>query len=158
MEYRIGTGYDVHRLVNDRKLILCGVDIPHTTGLLGHSDADVAAHAIMDALLGALALGDIGKLFPDNDKAYEGADSMALMKQVYGLIRERGYRLSNLDVVIIAQAPKLMPHIQKMRENVAAVLEADIDAISIKATTEEGLGFTGERLGIAAEAVCLLEN
>lgn len=158
MGYRIGTGYDVHRLVNDRKLILCGVDIPHTTGLLGHSDADVAAHAIMDALLGALALGDIGKLFPDNDKAYEGADSMALMKRVYGLIRERGYRLSNLDVVIIAQAPKLMPHIQKMRENVAAVLEADIDAISIKATTEEGLGFTGERLGIAAEAVCLLEN
>lgn len=158
MGYRIGTGYDVHRLVNDRKLILCGVDIPHTTGLLGHSDADVAAHAIMDALLGALALGDIGKLFPDNDKAYVGADSMALLKQVYGLIRERGYRLSNLDVVIIAQAPKLMPHIQKMRENVAAVLEADIDAISIKATTEEGLGFTGERLGIAAEAVCLLEN
>lgn len=158
MGYRIGTGYDVHRLVNDRKLILCGVDIPHTTGLLGHSDADVAAHAIMDALLGALALGDIGKLFPDNDKAYEGADSMALMKRVYGLIRERGYRLSNLDVVIIAQAPKLMPHIQKMRENVAAVLESDIDAISIKATTEEGLGFTGERLGIAAEAVCLLEN
>lgn len=158
MGYRIGTGYDVHRLVNDRKLILCGVDIPHTTGLLGHSDADVAAHAIMDALLGALALGDIGKLFPDNDKAYEGADSMTLMKQVYGLIRERGYRLSNLDVVIIAQAPKLMPHIQKMRENVAAVIEADIDAISIKATTEEGLGFTGERLGIAAEAVCLLEN
>lgn len=158
MGYRIGTGYDVHRLVNDRKLILCGVDIPHTTGLLGHSDADVTAHAIMDAMLGALALGDIGKLFPDNDKAYEGADSMALMKRVYGLIRERGYRLSNLDVVIIAQAPKLMPHIQKMRENVAAVLEADIDAISIKATTEEGLGFTGERLGIAAEAVCLLEN
>ena len=158
MGYRIGTGYDVHRLVNDRKLILCGVDIPHTTGHLGHSDADVAAHAIMDALLGALALGDIGKLFPDNDKAYECADSMALMKQVYGLIRERGYRLSNLDVVIIAQAPKLMPHIQKMRENVAAVLEADIDAISIKATTEEGLGFTGELLGIAAEAVCLLEN
>lgn len=158
MGYRIGTGYDVHRLVDNRKLILCGVDIPHTTGLLGHSDADVAAHAIMDALLGALALGDIGKLFPDNDKAYEGANSMALMKRVYGLIKDRGYRLSNLDVVIIAQAPKLMPHISKMRENVAAVLESDIDAISIKATTEEGLGFTGERLGISAQAVCLLEN
>lgn len=158
MGYRIGTGYDVHRLVNNRRLILCGVDIPHMTGLLGHSDADVAAHAIMDALLGALALGDIGKLFPDNDKAYEGADSMALMKRVYGLIRDRGYRLSNLDVVIIAQAPKLMPYIPKMRENVAAVLESDIDVISIKATTEEGLGFTGERLGISAQAVCLLEN
>ena len=171
MGYRIGTGYDVHRLVPERKLILCGVEVPCELGLLGHSDADVVTHALMDALLGAAALGDIGRHFPDTDpayaganslgllgKAYECADSMALMKQVYGLIRERGYRLSNLDVVIIAQAPKLMPHIQKMRENVAAVLEADIDAISIKATTEEGLGFTGELLGIAAEAVCLLEN
>lgn len=153
---RIGTGYDVHRLVENRALILCGVKIPHEKGLLGHSDADVAAHAIMDALLGAMALGDIGKLFPDTDAKYLGADSMKLMRRVSELLLERGYVLSNLDVTIIAQAPKLSPHIEQMRRNVADALMTELENVSIKATTEEGLGFTGAKEGIAAQAVCLI--
>ena len=153
---RIGHGYDVHRLVEGRKLIIGGVDIPHEKGLLGHSDADVLAHAISDALLGALALGDIGHLFPDNDPAYKGADSLWLMSQIVPLIKNAGYRISNVDSTVIAQAPKLAPHIAKMRENIAKTLGVDTDAVSIKATTEEGLGFSGEKLGIAAHAVCLL--
>ena len=155
---RIGHGYDVHRLVEGRKLIIGGVDIPHEKGLLGHSDADVLAHAISDALLGALAKGDIGHLFPDNDPKYKGADSLWLMSQILPIIKESGYRISNIDSTVIAQAPKLAPHILKMRENIAKVLEIDTDAVSIKATTEEGLGFSGEKLGIAAHAVCLLER
>ena len=158
MSMRIGHGYDVHRLVEGRKLIIGGVDIPHEKGLLGHSDADVLAHAISDALLGALAKGDIGHLFPDNDPKYKGADSLWLMSQILPIIKESGYRISNIDSTVIAQAPKLAPHILKMRENIAIVLEIDTDAVSIKATTEEGLGFSGEKLGIAAHAVCLLEK
>ncbi len=154
----IGHGYDVHRLVEGRKLIIGGVDIPHEKGLLGHSDADVLAHAISDALLGALALGDIGHLFPDNDPAYEGADSLWLMSQIAPLIKKAGYKISNIDSTVIAQAPKLAPHIQKMRENIAKALGIEAGAVSIKATTEEGLGFSGEKLGIAAHAVCLLEK
>ena len=155
---RIGHGYDVHRLVEGRKLIIGGVEIPHETGLLGHSDADVLAHAISDALLGALALGDIGHLFPDNDPAYEGADSLWLMSQIVPLIKNKGYKISNIDSTVIVQAPKLAPHIIKMRENIAKTLGLGINDISIKATTEEGLGFSGEKLGIAAHAVCLLEK
>ena len=153
---RIGHGYDVHRLVEGRKLIIGGVDIPHEKGLLGHSDADVLAHAISDALLGALALGDIGHLFPDNDPTYKGADSLWLMSQIVPLIKNAGYRISNVDSTVIAQAPKLAPHIAKIRENIAKTLGVDTDAVSIKATTDEGLGFSGEKLGIAAHAVCLL--
>ena len=155
---RIGHGYDVHRLVEGRKLILGGVEIAHEKGLLGHSDADVLAHAISDALLGALAKGDIGHLFPDNDPAYEGADSLWLMSQITPIIKEAGYKISNIDSTVIAQAPKLAPHIQKMRENIAKTLNIPTDAVSIKATTEEGLGFSGKKLGIAAHAVCLLEK
>lgn len=155
---RIGIGYDVHRLVSGRKLILCGVEIPHDVGLLGHSDADVAAHAIMDAMLGAAALGDIGKHFPDSDAKYKDADSMKLLECVRRLVLEKGYELSNLDIVIIAEAPKLAPYIDQMRKNISEVLMTDIENISIKATTEEGLGFTGGKLGIAAKAVCLLEK
>ena len=155
---RIGHGYDVHRLVEGRKLILGGVEIAHEKGLLGHSDADVLAHAISDALLGALSKGDIGHLFPDNDPAYEGADSLWLMSQITPIIKEAGYKISNIDSTVIAQAPKLAPHIQKMRENIAKTLNIPTDAVSIKATTEEGLGFSGEKLGIAAHAVCLLEK
>ena len=155
---RIGHGYDVHRLVEGRRLIIGGVEIPHEKGLLGHSDADVLAHAISDALLGALALGDIGHLFPDNDPAYEGADSLWLMSQIVPLIKNKGYKISNIDSTVIAQAPKLAPHIIKMRENIAKALGIGINDISIKATTEEGLGFSGEKLGIAAHAVCLLEK
>ena len=155
---RIGHGYDVHRLKEGRKCIIGGVDIPHTAGLDGHSDADVLTHAIMDALLGAACLGDIGHLFPDNDDAFLGIDSLILLRRVNTVLREHGYRLGNLDATIIAQAPKMAPHIETMRRNIAACLEADIGAVSIKATTEERLGFTGEKLGIAAHAVCLLEN
>ena len=155
---RIGHGYDVHRLVEGRKLILGGVEIAHEKGLLGHSDADVLAHAISDALLGALAKGDIGHLFPDNDPKYEGADSLWLMSQIVSIIKESGYSISNIDSTVIAQAPKLAPHIAKMRENIAKTLGIPTDAVSIKATTEEGLGFSGEKLGIAAHAVCLLEK
>lgn len=156
--FRIGHGYDVHRLVPDRDLILGGVKIPHETGLLGHSDADVLTHAIMDALLGALALGDIGKLFPDNDPAYKGADSLVLAKAVIREIHSRGWKIANVDATILAQAPKLAPYILTMRENLANALETTIDAVSVKATTEEKLGFTGEKLGIAAHSVCLLER
>lgn len=155
---RIGHGYDVHKLVEGRKLILGGVDIPHDKGLLGHSDADVLLHAISDALLGAAALGDIGKLFPDTDAKYEGADSLVLLKRVATRLSCSGWRIVNVDSTILAQAPKLAPHISKMRSNIARALELDIDAVSVKATTEEGLGFTGEKLGIAAHAVCLIEK
>ena len=154
--FRIGHGYDVHKLVEGRKLILGGVEIPHTTGLLGHSDADVLAHAVMDAMLGALALGDIGHLFPDNDDSFKGADSMKLMAEVCRRISEKGYVIGNVDATIIAQAPKLAPHILKMRENIAAVCGVDVSQISVKATTEEHLGFTGEKLGMSAHAVALL--
>ena len=156
--FRIGHGYDVHRLVPDRDLILGGVKIPHETGLLGHSDADVLTHVVMDAMIGALALGDIGKFFPDNDPAYKGADSLELAKLVTKEIHSRGWKLVNVDATVLAQAPKLAPHILAMRQNLANALETDVENVSVKATTEEKLGFTGERLGIAAHAVCLLER
>lgn len=155
---RIGHGYDVHRLVPDRELILGGVKIPHDRGLLGHSDADVLLHAVMDAMLGAAALRDIGYHFPDTDPRYKGADSLALLGCVAEKIAEKGFLLGNLDVTVIAQAPKLAPHIPQMRRNIAMQLSVDMDRINIKATTEEGLGFTGEKLGIACHAVCLLEE
>lgn len=155
---RIGHGYDVHRLVPGRKCIIGGVDIPHEAGLLGHSDADVLTHAIMDALLGAAALGDIGHLFPDSDPAYAGADSLVLLAHVGATLREHGYQIENIDATILAQAPKMAPHIAFMRENLAKQLGLSIDQISVKATTEEGLGFTGAKQGIAAHAVCLLTN
>ena len=154
---RVGQGYDVHKLVSGRKLIIGGVDIPHTLGLLGHSDADVLLHAIMDALLGAAALGDIGKHFPDSDEKYKGADSMELLRNVGNLIREKGYKIINIDSTVIAQAPKLAPHIETMRCNIASGLGIDVDAVNVKATTEEKLGFTGAREGIAAQAICLID-
>ena len=154
---RIGHGYDVHCLVEERKLILGGVEIPFEKGLDGHSDADVLTHAVMDALLGAAALGDIGKLFPDNDDRYLGADSTELLKTVAAALAEHGWRLGNLDATVIAQRPKLAPYIDAMRARIAAALGADVSAISIKATTEEHLGFTGDGSGIAAHAVCLIE-
>jgi 2-C-methyl-D-erythritol 2,4-cyclodiphosphate synthase len=153
---RIGNGFDVHRLVEGRKCIICGVEIPHNLGLLGHSDADVALHALADALLGAAALGDIGKHFPDTDSRYKGADSRVLLREVVRLIGERGYKVGNVDVTIIAQAPKMAPHIEAMRANVAADLGVDIDCVSVKATTTERLGFTGRAEGIAAQASALL--
>ncbi|MBQ3133185.1 MAG: 2-C-methyl-D-erythritol 2,4-cyclodiphosphate synthase [Clostridia bacterium] len=153
---RIGHGYDVHKLVADRKLILGGVEIPYHKGLLGHSDADVLAHAISDALLGAAALGDIGKLFPDTDPAYAGADSLKLLAEVMRQIRAHGYELINVDATVLAQAPKLRPHIDAMRAKLADACGVSIDQISVKATTEEGLGFTGAGEGIAVHAVCLL--
>ncbi len=153
---RIGHGYDVHRLVEDRKLIMGGVEIPYEKGLLGHSDADVLLHAIADALLGALAMGDIGKHFPDTDPAFKGADSMKLLEHVVGLIKAKGYCVGNLDATIIAQKPKMAPHIQTMRENIARVCSVEVDRINVKATTEEGLGFTGTGEGISAHAVVLL--
>jgi len=155
---RIGHGYDVHRLVDDRKLIMGGVEIPWEMGLLGHSDADVLLHAIADALLGALAMGDIGKHFPDSDPAFKGADSMKLVEHVVGLVRQRGYRVGNLDATIIAQRPKMAPHIPAMRENIARVCGVEVERINVKATTEEGLGFTGRAEGIAAHAVVLMER
>ena len=155
---RIGHGYDVHRLTEGRKLIIGGVQIAHEKGLLGHSDADVLAHAISDALLGALACGDIGKLFPDNDPKYKGADSMLLLAKVASKVRESGYRISNIDSTVIAQAPKLAPYIKGMRENISRALSVGVEDVSVKATTEEGLGFSGEMLGIAAHAVCLIEK
>lgn len=155
---RIGHGYDVHRLAAGRKCIIGGVDIPHETGLLGHSDADVLTHAVMDALLGALALGDIGKHFPDTDERYKGADSLALLRHVAALVRERGYMLGNLDATVLAQAPKLAPHIAQMRENLADAIGCAVSQVSVKATTEEKLGFTGAKEGIAAHCVCLLEK
>ena len=151
-------GYDVHRLVAGRKLILGGVEVPFEKGLDGHSDADVLVHAVMDALLGAAALGDIGKLFPDNDDAYLGADSMELLKKVRDVLRVHGWRLGNLDATVIAQRPKLAPFIDTMRSNIADALETDVSNISVKATTEERLGFTGSGEGIAAHAVCLIEH
>ena len=155
---RIGHGYDVHRLVEGRRLIIGGVEIPHERGLLGHSDADVLLHAISDAILGAAAMGDIGKLFPDTDPAFKDADSLRLLRIVGQRLAANGYRVVNIDSTVIAQAPKLAPHILKMRHNVALALGIDIADVSIKATTEEGLGFSGEKLGIAAHAVCLIEK
>ncbi len=154
---RIGHGYDVHRLVTGRKLILGGVEVPYEKGLLGHSDADVLAHAVMDALLGAAALGDIGKLFPDSDPAYEGADSLLLLQRVTETLTEYGYTVGNVDATVLAQRPKLAPHIPAMRENLAAAMGIAPDRVSVKATTEEGLGFTGAGEGIAAHAVVLIE-
>ncbi len=153
---RIGHGYDVHKLVEGRKLILGGVDIPHETGLLGHSDADVVVHAIMDAMLGALALGDIGKHFPDTDPVYSGADSIKLLKRITEIIAEKCYSVGNIDSTIICQAPKLAPHIDTMRKNIAEAIGCDISQVSVKATTEEKLGFTGAKEGISAHAVCVL--
>ena len=155
---RIGHGYDVHRLVEGRRLILGGVEVPHTLGLLGHSDADVLTHAVMDALLGACALGDIGHLFPDSDPAYAGADSLRLLDEVVSRLRQRGYRVGNVDATVLAQGPKLAPYLEPMRRNLARRLQVPMDAVSVKATTEEGLGFTGTGDGIAAHAVCLVEN
>ena len=156
-DMRIGHGYDVHRLVEDRKLILGGVEVPFEKGLLGHSDADVLAHAVMDAVLGAAALGDIGQHFPDNDPAYKGADSLGLTREVARIIAEHGYKVGNIDATILCQRPKLAPYIPAMRENLAAAFGMPVDAVSVKATTEEHLGFTGEGLGIAAHAVALIE-
>ena len=156
MSIRIGHGYDVHRLTEGRDLIIGGVNIPHYLGLLGHSDADVLLHAVSDALLGALALGDIGTHFPDNDESFRGADSLVLLRCVYELISARGYEVGNVDATVLAQAPKLAPFIPQMRLNIARALEVEVDKISIKATTEEHLGFTGEEKGIAAHAVCLV--
>lgn len=155
---RIGNGYDVHKLVEGRKLIIGGVEIPHELGLLGHSDADVLLHAIMDALLGAAALGDIGKHFPDTDEKYKGANSMELLAEVKRLIMEAGYVVGNVDATVIAQRPKLRPYIDEMIANVARVLDIDVSQVNIKATTEERLGFTGREEGISAQAVCLLES
>ncbi len=155
---RVGMGYDVHRLVPDRPLILGGVKIDYELGLLGHSDADCLLHAIMDALLGAAAMGDIGKHFPDTDEKYKGADSTVLMKEVGRMLAEAGFRVGNIDATIIAQKPKMAPHIESMRERIAEVLGIDISRINVKATTEEGLGFTGEGLGISCQAIALLEE
>ncbi len=154
---RIGHGYDVHRLVENRNLIIGGVQIPYERGLLGHSDADVLLHAVADALLGAAALGDIGKHFPDSSSEFEGADSLMLLSRVLTLIKEKGYRVINVDATLIAQAPKIAPFIEQMRKNISVCLETDIENINIKATTEEKLGFTGDGSGIAAHAVCLIE-
>ncbi len=156
MKLRIGNGFDVHRFAPERKLILCGVEIPHSEGLLGHSDADVALHALCDAILGAAALRDIGYHFPDTDPAYAGADSRRLLRRVVELVADKGYQVGNVDITIIAQAPKLLPHIEQMRANVAADLGVDLDCVSVKATTTERLGFTGRREGIAAQASALL--
>ncbi len=154
---RVGHGYDVHRLVEGRKLILGGVDIPYGKGLLGHSDADVLTHAVMDALLGAAALGDIGQWFPDSDPAYAGADSLTLLERVTEILKKHGWRVGNVDATVLAQWPKLAPHIPQMRQNLAGRMGADPSQVSVKATTEEGLGFTGAGEGIAAHAVCLIE-
>ncbi len=155
---RVGIGYDVHRFAPGRKLILSGVEIPYEQGLLGHSDADVIVHAIMDALLGAAALGDIGQHFPDTDPEYEGISSILLLEKVAQLLKENHYSVGNIDAVIIAQRPKMMPYLEQMRKNTAAALGIEEGRVSIKATTEEGLGFTGRGEGIAAQAVCLLEQ
>ncbi len=155
---RIGHGYDVHAFADNRKCIIGGVDIPCERGLLGHSDADVLLHAISDSLLGAAALGDIGKHFPDTDPRYKGADSLKLLMCVRELLTERGYRVGNVDATVIAQAPKLAPYIAEMRENIAKALDVDVDFVSVKATTEEKLGFTGRKEGISAHCVCLIEK
>lgn len=153
---RIGMGYDVHRMVEDRKLIMGGVEIPYEKGLLGHSDADVLLHAVMDALLGAAALGDIGKHFPDTDPAYKGISSVKLLQHVGALLEENKFLIENIDATIIAQAPKMRPYIDQMRENIAAALQIEVDQVNVKATTEEGLGFTGTGEGISAQAICML--
>ena len=158
METRIGTGFDVHRLTEGRKLVLCGIEIPFEKGLLGHSDADVAVHALMDAMLGAAAMGDIGRHFPDTDDAYKGISSMILLQKVRELIEQEGFRLGNADITIMAQRPKLAPYIEKMRTNIAAVLGMDAGSINVKATTTEKLGFVGRQEGIAAEAVCTINR
>ena len=155
---RIGMGYDVHKLVENRDLILGGVTIPYQLGLLGHSDADVLLHAIMDSLLGASALGDIGKHFPDTDDKYKGISIIALLKEVGRLLADNGFTIGNIDATIIAQKPKMAPFIQTMRENIADALNINVDQINVKATTEEGLGFTGEGLGISSQSICLLNN
>ena len=155
---RIGHGYDVHKLVEGRKCIIGGVDIPHNLGLLGHSDADVLLHAIMDAIIGAMAMGDIGHLFPDTDAAYKDVNSMVLCERVAKVMKDKGYVIGNIDATVIAQKPKLAPHIISMRENVARVFDTDIENVSVTATTEEGLGCTGAELGIAAHAVCILQK
>ncbi len=155
---RIGLGYDVHKLVEGRELIIGGVSVPHEKGLLGHSDADVLVHAIMDSMLGALALGDIGKHFPDTDEKYKGADSIKLLEFVNNLINEKGYKVNNIDSIIIAQSPKMAPHIDEMRKNIAIALNTDMNNISVKATTEEGLGFTGTKQGISSQSICLLNQ
>ena len=155
---RVGLGYDVHKLVEDRELIIGGVKIPYEKGLLGHSDADVLLHAIMDALLGAAALGDIGKHFPDSDPAYKGISSLILLEKVGDLLEEKGFLIENIDATIIAQAPKMRPHIDTMRENIATALKMDVDYVNVKATTEEGLGFTGTGEGISSQAICLLTS
>lgn len=157
-DMRIGHGYDVHRLAEGRRLILGGVDIPWEKGLLGHSDADVLTHAVMDALLGAAGLGDIGRHFPDTDPAYAGADSLKLLEHVVGLLRERGFAVGNVDATILAQRPKLAPHIPRMRDNLARVMGIDPGQVNVKATTEEGLGFTGSGEGMAAHGVALIEK
>ncbi len=154
---RIGHGYDVHKFSENRKLILGGAEIPYEFGLLGHSDADVLVHAIMDSLLGAAALGDIGKLFPDTDNAYKGADSLLLMKEVCRVIRENGYKIVNIDSTVIAQKPKLKDYIDVMRQNIADACQIEVSCVSVKATTEEKLGFTGRLEGISAHAVCLID-
>ena len=155
---RVGHGMDVHRLVEGRKLILCGIEVPYHLGLLGHSDADVAAHALMDAMLGAAVMGDIGKLFPDTDEQYRGADSIELLKVVCAKIAEKGYKLGNADVTIVAQRPKLRPYIDDMRQRLADAIGVDVDQINVKATTTEKLSYEGEGLGITAHAICLLER
>ncbi len=155
---RVGQGYDVHRLVEGRELIICGVKIPYEKGLLGHSDADVALHALSDALLGAATLGDIGRHFPDNDPKYEGADSRVLLRNVVSMIKEKGFDVENVDVTIVAQRPKMLPYIEQMRENIAFDLEVEVDAVNVKATTTEKLGFEGRGEGISAMAVCLLNE
>ncbi|MGN0710278.1 MAG: 2-C-methyl-D-erythritol 2,4-cyclodiphosphate synthase [Anaerovoracaceae bacterium] len=158
MECRAGTGYDVHRFEKGRKLILGGVEIPYDMGLLGHSDADVLVHAVMDALLGAAAMGDIGRLFPDTDPAFEGADSLRLLEHVGKLLEEQGYTIGNIDATVIAQAPKLMPYIDEMKINIAETLKISHNKVNVKATTTEKLGFTGRKEGIASEAVCILNK
>lgn len=155
---RIGHGYDVHAFAENRKCIIGGVDIPHEKGLLGHSDADVLLHAISDSLLGAAALGDIGKHFPDTDPQFEGANSLVLLKNVVELINSKGYKVNNIDATVIAQVPKMAPYIEKMRENIASTLNVDVDCVNVKATTEEKLGFTGRKEGISAHCVCLIEK
>ena len=158
VNFRIGHGYDVHKLVKERALVLGGVEIEHELGLLGHSDADVLVHAIMDALIGAMGLGDIGKHFPDTDEKYRGISSISLLSNVYGMMQDNGYSVVNVDATVIAQKPKLLPYIEKMRSNIAFVLHVSIDAINIKATTEERLGFTGREEGISAHAVALVRK
>ena len=155
---RIGQGYDVHKLVPDRELILGGVTIPYEKGLLGHSDADVLVHAVMDALLGAAALGDIGQHFPDTDPQYKGISSILLLQKVGALLKEKGYQIVNIDATIIAQKPKMRPHIEKMEENIAQALKIDVSQVNVKATTEEGLGFTGSGEGISSQAICAIEK